>query len=388
LSFYDGSTSLGLGTSLGNGIWTYSTSSLAIGAHSISAQYQGDSNFIAAAGSELFTVGKVAATVTLFIISQSSNHRQPAGIGRDALQSDRRHTDGNHRLLRRQPSRPSPQTLTTALSRRSLLRCPSGPTPSPRLIPATAPMPPTPPAPTVVTVANSMPRDSHSSISGRPGSDRNTQCCPSPISAHSARLFSPLAPSLSWMAPTPWEPRLFPFDAVHGTSIASLNVTTLTQGTHNHHRVLLRRRQRQLHHFQRRHGRGQRRYFFAGPELLVQSLHLRPIRNLLRLRHKQRRPRSRLSGLHRRLHDPRHRHPRRLGNRHLHPHFFVRWNSFHLRGVFGFHQCRRQQQLGHSHRQSSLNQHDPHRLSCPTNLQPTGNPQRHRPRHPLAFRQV
>jgi len=52
VSFYDGTTLLGPGT-LSAGVGTYSTSSLAAGAHSITAVYSGDSNFLAVTSSVL-----------------------------------------------------------------------------------------------------------------------------------------------------------------------------------------------------------------------------------------------------------------------------------------------------------------------------------------------
>jgi uncharacterized membrane protein len=62
VSFYDGTTSLGLG-SLAAGVATYTTSSLAAGSHSITAAYAGDSNFAAVTSTavseitENFTIG-------------------------------------------------------------------------------------------------------------------------------------------------------------------------------------------------------------------------------------------------------------------------------------------------------------------------------------------
>ena len=45
VEFYDGSTDLGAGTSSGAGTWTFITSGLSIGVHSIQADYLGDTNF-------------------------------------------------------------------------------------------------------------------------------------------------------------------------------------------------------------------------------------------------------------------------------------------------------------------------------------------------------
>jgi sugar lactone lactonase YvrE len=52
VSFYDGTTLLGSGT-LSGGVGTYATSALAAGAHSITAVYSGDSNFVAVTSSAL-----------------------------------------------------------------------------------------------------------------------------------------------------------------------------------------------------------------------------------------------------------------------------------------------------------------------------------------------
>ena len=65
ITFLDGTTSLGTGT-LQGGVATLQIASLAVGAHSLSASYGGDGNFVAAASSAVsFTVGQAASASTL-----------------------------------------------------------------------------------------------------------------------------------------------------------------------------------------------------------------------------------------------------------------------------------------------------------------------------------
>ncbi|HET8922787.1 MAG TPA: Ig-like domain repeat protein [Candidatus Acidoferrum sp.] len=65
VSFYDGSTLLGT-SAVANNSATFSTSALAIGLHSISAQYSGDVNFLSASSSTVSsTVTKAATTTTV-----------------------------------------------------------------------------------------------------------------------------------------------------------------------------------------------------------------------------------------------------------------------------------------------------------------------------------
>ncbi len=71
VSFYDGTTLLGSGT-LALGVAAYATSSLAVGAHSITASYNGSSNFSALTSSvltETVTVPATIATVTTLTAS-------------------------------------------------------------------------------------------------------------------------------------------------------------------------------------------------------------------------------------------------------------------------------------------------------------------------------
>ena len=81
VTFKDGTTILGIGTlSVVRGVvqTTFSTSSLTIGTHSITAVYAGSSNFIGSTSTTLSeVVGKAATTTT---ISASSN---PAGVGQN-----------------------------------------------------------------------------------------------------------------------------------------------------------------------------------------------------------------------------------------------------------------------------------------------------------------
>jgi hypothetical protein len=70
VTFLDGTTSLGTGTLNGSAVATYSTSTLAAGAHSITAQYGGDSNF-AASTSTAVTVTVQAPVPASFTVSAS-----------------------------------------------------------------------------------------------------------------------------------------------------------------------------------------------------------------------------------------------------------------------------------------------------------------------------
>jgi hypothetical protein len=78
VSFYDGTTELGTGA-LSSGMATYKTSSLAVGAHTITAQYSGDSNF-GAAVSAAQTVTITAASPD-FSIAASPTSATIAGGG-------------------------------------------------------------------------------------------------------------------------------------------------------------------------------------------------------------------------------------------------------------------------------------------------------------------
>jgi sugar lactone lactonase YvrE len=73
INFYDGTTLLGSGT-LALGVATYATSSLAVGAHSITAAYGGDSNFLTLTSSvltETVTAPPVVGTVITLTVSPS-----------------------------------------------------------------------------------------------------------------------------------------------------------------------------------------------------------------------------------------------------------------------------------------------------------------------------
>lgn len=69
VTFKDGSTTLGTGN-VSSGIATYSTSSLAIGSHSITGVYSGDSNYNTSTSSKLTQTVKQASSVT---VSSSTN---------------------------------------------------------------------------------------------------------------------------------------------------------------------------------------------------------------------------------------------------------------------------------------------------------------------------
>jgi hypothetical protein len=76
VSFLDGSTQLGLGTLNGTGVATFNTSSLAIGAHSITAKYSGDTNFHTSTSAALSQSVTLAPDSTTLISSLN-----PAGAG-------------------------------------------------------------------------------------------------------------------------------------------------------------------------------------------------------------------------------------------------------------------------------------------------------------------
>jgi hypothetical protein len=69
--FKDGSTTLGNGTSIGSGQWTFSTSALVVGEHDIAAEYGGDSDF-AASTSDVFVQRVVTGLVSLVLTSTAS----------------------------------------------------------------------------------------------------------------------------------------------------------------------------------------------------------------------------------------------------------------------------------------------------------------------------
>ncbi len=76
VSFYDGTTFLGTGT-LSNGVATYTTSSLSVGSHSMTAVYGGDTNFVGSTSPVLKQVVNQASTTTGLTSSPNpSNYRQ------------------------------------------------------------------------------------------------------------------------------------------------------------------------------------------------------------------------------------------------------------------------------------------------------------------------
>jgi hypothetical protein len=77
VNFFDGATLLGTGT-LSGGVAAFSTSNLAVGNHTITATYSGDSNFIASTSNTLTqTVNKASTTTT---VSASAN---PSAFGQN-----------------------------------------------------------------------------------------------------------------------------------------------------------------------------------------------------------------------------------------------------------------------------------------------------------------
>jgi hypothetical protein len=75
VTFFDGSTSLG-SSSLSGGVATLSTSAMAVGTHSVTAQYSGDSNFHSVTSAVLSEVITLAADSTALLSSVN-----PAGAG-------------------------------------------------------------------------------------------------------------------------------------------------------------------------------------------------------------------------------------------------------------------------------------------------------------------
>jgi sugar lactone lactonase YvrE len=84
VSFYEGTTLLGSAVALAQGVATYTTSSLAVGSHSITAVYSGDSNFSTLSSS---AVTETVADFTLSIPSGSSTSAtvSPGGTASYAL---------------------------------------------------------------------------------------------------------------------------------------------------------------------------------------------------------------------------------------------------------------------------------------------------------------
>ncbi len=72
VTFYDGATALGSGTLNASGVATYSTSSLAVGNHAVTAAYAGNTNF-AASASAATTITVTTAPAPGFALSNSGN---------------------------------------------------------------------------------------------------------------------------------------------------------------------------------------------------------------------------------------------------------------------------------------------------------------------------
>jgi hypothetical protein len=78
VDFFDGSTQIGSGTLNSSGVTTFTTSSLAIGTHSITAEYLGDANNPAGISSVLSQVVTPAVTtITLTSSANNSHYGQP-----------------------------------------------------------------------------------------------------------------------------------------------------------------------------------------------------------------------------------------------------------------------------------------------------------------------
>ncbi len=67
VTFFDGATSLGVGTLLSPGVWRISTAALTVGSHpDITADYSGDANFLASDSADFVqTIGKASAGATV-----------------------------------------------------------------------------------------------------------------------------------------------------------------------------------------------------------------------------------------------------------------------------------------------------------------------------------
>src|SRR5581483_3433104 len=72
VTFFDGSTILGTGTLDGTGQATFTTGSLAVGAHSITASYGGDGNYLSSTSSPLTQTVNKANTATANVISSAN----------------------------------------------------------------------------------------------------------------------------------------------------------------------------------------------------------------------------------------------------------------------------------------------------------------------------
>ena len=65
----DGSTTLGTGSVDGSGVATFTTSTLAVGSHSLSAVYSGDANFTGSTSSSVNQVVNQGGTTTALVSS-------------------------------------------------------------------------------------------------------------------------------------------------------------------------------------------------------------------------------------------------------------------------------------------------------------------------------
>src|SRR5208282_509638 len=79
--FDDGAISIGTGTLNAGGVATFSTSSLTVGAHSITAHYQGDSNYsTSASGIDTQVVNNGNVTTSLTSTPNPSSLSQPVAF--------------------------------------------------------------------------------------------------------------------------------------------------------------------------------------------------------------------------------------------------------------------------------------------------------------------
>ena len=97
ITFKDGATTLGAGAVQPNKKATINTSALLPGAHSITAVYGGDSNFIASPTSAVFTqnVNQATTTTTLFVSRATVFFRQKLDISANVVSSSGAPLAGN-----------------------------------------------------------------------------------------------------------------------------------------------------------------------------------------------------------------------------------------------------------------------------------------------------
>jgi hypothetical protein len=103
VAFLDGSTTLGTGTLSSSGQATFTTSSLAVGTHAITAAYQGDSNFTTSSGSMTQTVNPVSSATVIEdfehgLSMYSSSSYYPVGFYPYARTSTSAKHDGSYGL--------------------------------------------------------------------------------------------------------------------------------------------------------------------------------------------------------------------------------------------------------------------------------------------------